>query len=127
MVVGRIGDGLTLAGGFCYSVALKIWLDAHENGRPVFIPRNSLAHRFLALLYRIFVADIRRPRQRARRRSHTCSQHDAVNCRDGFGGRFEISYAVTFRYFQRRPAVFILVIPDFDFGTLVGQELYNIR
>src|SRR5690349_9284090 len=80
----------------------------------------GLPPRLFASLRRIVLANVRGRRPRSRWRRYTGNPHHLMNRGDGLGGRFEISHAVTLGDFQRCPAVFVLVIPNFDFGALVG-------
>ena len=45
---------------------------------------------------------------------------------DRFGGWLEISRAMALRDAERRPAIFVLLIPDFDPGAFAGEELYDL-
>src|SRR5436309_3070139 len=53
--------------------------------------------------------------------------HDVVDRFDRFKRGFEISWSVAFGDHQRGPAVFVLAIPDFNFGAVIGEKLYDLR
>ena len=50
-----------------------------------------------------------------------------MKCGDGFSRGFEISRAVAFGDGKGCPAVFVLLVPDLDFRSVVGEELHHFR
>src|SRR5688500_17806654 len=57
-----------------------------------------------------------------RRRRDPGGEHRYVDGGDGFERRFEIAGTKALGDQERRPAVFILGVPHFDFGSVRGEE-----